>query len=619
MGDDASEPFSVDAVSDPLDGWLDVVGFPGDNVSVASSVTGSADRPLPSSLDLPPSSEDMGRALFDAHSAVAQLSQPRLPWESGVFSWIFGSGPSVVPMPFQVAEVPSLAAQLPISDLPDTAVAPRKRFRSSICSGVLKARTDEDAEDEKHRLWVTTLNKWLLVLRLVNFSGTVGAAVQLADSEESRLSIIRDALGTRSPRTAIKRANSILRWLKWSFQAGYEVWPPTAAGLRNFLTDDGSISVAPSACGALLEALRFCKHVMHMVVPDDAVKDPIVIGRCARMMAEKQVVKQARPLLVREVEKLERFMSGDNEPWDIYMVGCCLFAIFSRSRWSDLEYMDELYVDRSDDYPAEADGAGELFGFVEGRTRRHKGATTAMRKRRQMPIVSPLLGVSGVDWTAAWLESMTGVGFDLHARPLGALCRPPLPNGQLARGSCSSEDIGAFLTRVLELTDQDAITSHSMKATTLAWAAKFGIDESARLLLGHHSVGGRSLATYSRDMLGRPLMLYSGMLASIRSGQFEPDTTRSGWLAPDARAIATQAGCPATPMAPVMRGPGTPMAGGLPTATVVATGSATCGSCAGRRWRQVIRQQPDVQFVIRGHERAGGGESGAADAPVGPL
>ena len=138
MDDDASEPFSVDAVSDPLDGWLDVVGLPGteDDVSVASSVTGSAVLPLPSSLDVPPSSEDMGRALFDAHSAVAQLSQPRLPWESGVFAWIFGSGPSVVPMPFQVAEVPSLAAQLPTSDLPDTATVPRKRFRSSICSGV---------------------------------------------------------------------------------------------------------------------------------------------------------------------------------------------------------------------------------------------------------------------------------------------------------------------------------------------------------------------------------------------------------------------------------------------------------------------------------------------------
>ena len=238
--------------------------------------------------------------------------------------------------------------------------------------------------------------------------GTVGSAVQSAGSEEARHSIIRDVLGTRSPRTAIKRANSILR------------------------------------C-----ALRFCKHVLHLVVPDEALKDPIVIGRCARMMAEKQVVKQARPLLVREVEKLERFMSGDNEPWDIYMVGCCLFAIFSRSRWSDLEYMDELYVDRSDDYPTEVDGAGELFGFVEGRTRRHKGATTVIRKRRQMPIVAPLLGVSGLDWTAAWMESMVAVGFDVHARPLGALCRPPLPNGQLAKGSCSSEEIVCWSCRTM--------------------------------------------------------------------------------------------------------------------------------------------------------------------------
>ena len=239
--------------------------------------------------------------------------------------------------------------------------------------------------------------------------------------------------------------------------------------------------------------------------------------------------------------------------------------------------MDKLYVDRSDDYPTEVDGAGELFGFVEGRTRRHKGATTVVRKRRQMPIVSPLLGVSGIDWTAAWMESMAAVGFDMHARPLGALCRPPLPNGQLARGSCSSEDIGAFLTRVLELPDQDAITSHSMNATTLAWAAKFGIDESARLLLGHHSVGGRSLATYSRDMLGRPLMIYSGMLASIRSGQFQPDTTRSGWLAPDARVIATQAGCPATPMAPTTRAPGTPMVGASATTPAVVTAEAVEG------------------------------------------
>ena len=80
-------------------------------------------------------------------------------------------------MPFQVAELPSLAAQLPTPEQADTATVPRKRERPSICSGVLKARTAEYAEDEKHRLWITALNKWLLVLRLVEFDGTVGDAV----------------------------------------------------------------------------------------------------------------------------------------------------------------------------------------------------------------------------------------------------------------------------------------------------------------------------------------------------------------------------------------------------------------------------------------------------------
>ena len=86
---------------------------------------------------------------------------------------------------------------------------------------------------------------------------------------------------------------------------------------------------------------------------------------------------------------------------------------------------------------------------------------------------------------AAWLESMTVVGFDLHARPLGTLCR--LPYTQQSIGS--SENIGVFLTRVLELSDQDAIISHNMKATTLTWAAKFGIDESTRLLLCENHTG----------------------------------------------------------------------------------------------------------------------------------
>ena len=127
-------------------------------------------------------------------------------------------------------------------------------------------------------------------------------------------------------------------------------------------------------------------------------------------MAERRGQRQARPLRMTEVIRLEKFMTEEHDPWDKYLVGCGLFALFSRSRWSDLAYMDELFFDRSDDYPPDMEGGGEPYGFVEGRARTHKAATSiANKKRKQMPVVAPLLGVTAIDWTVQWAASMEAI------------------------------------------------------------------------------------------------------------------------------------------------------------------------------------------------------------------
>ena len=43
------------------------------------------------------------------------------------------------------------------------------------------------------------------------------------------------------------------------------------------------------------------------------------------------------------------------------------------------------------------------------------------------------------------------------------------------------------------------MSAHSMKSTTLAWCAKFGIWRDDRLLLGHHSENG-SAEVYARNV-----------------------------------------------------------------------------------------------------------------------
>eukprot|EP00435_Cladocopium_sp_Y103_P075107 s178_g54.t1 len=68
-------------------------------------------------------------------------------------------------------------------------------------------------------------------------------------------------------------------------------------------------------------------------------------------------------------------------------------------------------------------------------------------------------------------------------------------------------------------------TSHSLKATTLAWCARYGIGDTSRAMLGHHA-----LALYSRDLLARPLRELCGMLLDVRQEHFQPDGTRSGYM-----------------------------------------------------------------------------------------
>ena len=76
------------------------------------------------------------------------------------------------------------------------------------------------------------------------------------------------------------------------------------------------------------------------------------------------------------------------------------------------------------------------------------------------------------------------------------------------------------------------VSAHSLKATTLSWAAKAGLGHGTRRLLGHHAAPkDRSMLTYSRDALAAPLRELDRVYELIRSGSFRPDMSRSGIMA----------------------------------------------------------------------------------------
>ncbi|CAL1135610.1 unnamed protein product, partial [Cladocopium goreaui] len=75
------------------------------------------------------------------------------------------------------------------------------------------------------------------------------------------------------------------------------------------------------------------------------------------------------------------------------------------------------------------------------------------------------------------------------------------------------------------------IGTHSLKATTLSWMAKFGAPISIRQHLGYHMPSADKMALlYSRDASAGPIRKLEECLAEIRAKSFVPDATRSGYF-----------------------------------------------------------------------------------------
>ena len=78
------------------------------------------------------------------------------------------------------------------------------------------------------------------------------------------------------------------------------------------------------------------------------------------VLAAIDPTEQARPLSVEEVKRLKWMLANTPNKLDQYLVGCMLFALYPRSRWSDVGNLQSFFFDiiETDDGP---------FGFADPR------------------------------------------------------------------------------------------------------------------------------------------------------------------------------------------------------------------------------------------------------------
>ena len=129
---------------------------------------------------------------------------------------------------------------------------------------------------------------------------------------------------------------------------------------------------------------------------------------------------------------------------------------------------------------------GTSYGFVECGTTRHKTANTAKKRRKLLPMAGLAFGVPGMPWARKWIELRKERG--LVASESLCLMPAPMPAGGFSRRMLSTCDgtlwLRELLKKVCEGVPCEGVSTHSLKAATLSWAAKGGLKAVSQRLLG---------------------------------------------------------------------------------------------------------------------------------------
>ena len=526
---------------------------PGLGVAAGSFFTGSQDAAISTGPIVSKSVQD---ALFSrALLTNCQTSEILLPWETGFYKDFFSDEPFA-----------QLVPKMPVSEFCDFGDVPEPQQVAQTLAGVaidsnpnpvfsryVECKDDGLYSDKQKHLRDVAVNKFLVVLKHDLSCSVTGRHILALGTDDQQVlgahAVIEAVLGIRSPATLVKRANSLLSYLRWFAKLGIVSENPfTEIFIWDYLQHLKDVGAPANRGDSAMSAFRFAFHILGVESLGQALVSRRLIGTCEIMLAGKRLLKQALVLTVAQVKGLHAALVNSNlHVMDRAVVAYLLFALYGRCRNSDLLMIHSVERDFS-----------ESGGFVIIQTSHHKTGRMAALKTRLMPIVVPARGIDGSVWVGKALEALEVVGACLDAPIDGPLLRAPTgdSNSFMLRGLRTTE-VSSMLRRFVGAPDpvpgceEPAVSSHSLKATTLAWCARFGIAPAARSLLGRHSSClNETFAIYSRDLVCAPVAELQGVIDAIHAGSFTPDCQRSDFFKRPANGAQT-------PEDPCLNGEGT--------------------------------------------------------------
>ena len=227
------------------------------------------------------------------------------------------------------------------------------------------------------------LKRWFdIISQFPEIHETVKQLHLLAGLAE-QLRMLRDILSGKAPATLIKRANSMLKYIEKLREAKVQV-PGDESFLYAYFCDLRNSGIALSRLRSIVEAIRFTEFVFGI----EGLSQRLLSKRCigASRRIGETVLKQSDPFTVEQLAILHGVLHDRTALfWDRLVSGAALVAVYTRSRWMDMQHTDtdEVVMDPDPNDPV----------FVELKIKEFKTKKANAWRGGIMAAVGPALGV----------------------------------------------------------------------------------------------------------------------------------------------------------------------------------------------------------------------------------
>ena len=259
----------------------------------------------------------------------------------------------------------------------------------------VKAIREQSFTEMREAETKAAVTKWSLFLRSSLEHSVVGK--QINSSPGEMLDIVRAAMGVKSPSTVLSRANSMLAFMRWHTlgPANDEMLPLKEEAAWQYVSHLKESQASASKASSFVQACRFCHYVLGVEGALQVVSSRRVCRLADIQLSGEREAKQARPLSVKEAQDLHRVASCSTRHLvDRIVASHLLLMMYCRCRHSDTLAVEDVLHDHS-----------EGAGYVQLRTKYHKGSKSAAKKSLLLPIVGSSAGVGSPSWVQSWWET----------------------------------------------------------------------------------------------------------------------------------------------------------------------------------------------------------------------